>query len=84
MRYYIAPDTEYNSGLYCVFDSQERNQWGEQKCVLTYVPQAIAQKECDRLNGLEIARAVLTKMVDPTADVSVPSGIEVHVHYGKE
>jgi hypothetical protein len=50
MRYYIAPDTEYNSNLYHVFDRQERNQWGEQKCILTFVTLAIAQRECDQLN----------------------------------
>jgi hypothetical protein len=51
VRYYIAPDTEYDSNLYHVFDSQERNQFGEQKCVLTFAPKAIAKLERDRLNS---------------------------------
>lgn len=50
MRYYIAPDTLYASNLYHVFDSQEYNAWGEEKCVLTYIQKSIAQQECDRLS----------------------------------
>lgn len=50
-RYYLAPDTEYDSNLYHVIDSQERNQFGEQKCVLSYAPEGIAQHECDKLNS---------------------------------
>lgn len=49
-RYYIAPDTEYDSGLYCVFDSQEHNEFNQDKCVLTYVPKTIAQQTCNQLN----------------------------------
>jgi len=53
-RYYLAPDTEYDSNLYHVIDSQERNQFGEQKCVVTFAPERIAQQECDKLNSSEV------------------------------
>lgn len=65
-----------------MFDTQEKNESGEQKCVLSYVQEAVAEKECDRLNGLEIAKAVLIKMVDPDAQVNVPEGVQVHILYG--
>ncbi len=51
MRYIIAPDAVYDSGLWHVIDTQELNTFGEQKCILSYAQEAVARQECNRLNN---------------------------------
>lgn len=51
-RFIVSPDTEYDSGLYHVFDTQRLNMFDQTYCVESYVPlpraEAIAKEENEK------------------------------------